>query len=86
LLENHWIIRELRPNTKYSFRARARNSYGESNWSPLSEVFDSSEYALRNEENARLKDIFSMGLPLLTALGLCVVSVIAIFNCGNYLK
>lgn len=81
-LETHWIIRELSPNTKYSFRAKSRNAYGDSDWSAASEIFDSSEYARRHEEE-RLKDLFSLGLPLLTALCLCIASLIAIFNCGN---
>lgn len=81
-LETHWIIRELRPNTKYSFRVKSRNAYGDSNWSSASEIFDSSEYARRHEE-ARLKDLFSFALPLLAALCICVAALITIFKCGN---
>jgi hypothetical protein len=85
ITETYWIIRELRPNTKYSFRVRSRNSYGDSNWSPASALFDSSEQTLRNERKSGIKDLLSLGLPLLMALCLCLISVIGVFTCGNFL-
>jgi hypothetical protein len=79
-LETHWIVKDLKPKAKYSFRAKSRNAYGYSNWSSASEILVSTE----NPKEESLEHLIStIGVPLLVALFLCIISLIAVFNCGK---
>lgn len=79
-LETYWVIKDLRPNTKYNFRAKSRNAYGDSNWSSTSDTIDSS---VITELHVADKGSELYIYVALTALFICAASLIAIFNCGN---
>ncbi|XP_065345977.1 proto-oncogene tyrosine-protein kinase ROS isoform X2 [Cloeon dipterum] len=78
--ENRWLG-DLQQNTKYVFRVQAYNAYGCSNWSQVSNLFDTAESAKMSGGSANPIGILSFGLPLLMALCLCTISLIAVFIC-----
>lgn len=75
--DSYWIVKDLSPINMYSFRVRARNTYGWGEYSeisdPITEVYNTSVY--------REVLLFAIGAPLLVTL---IVVFTSCLICGKF--
>ncbi|XP_021913370.1 proto-oncogene tyrosine-protein kinase ROS isoform X3 [Zootermopsis nevadensis] len=68
--DNYWIITDLSPSLRYTFRVRSMNKYGWSNFSLASESFDFTEAAMLAKQQ-ELGFVLSICIPIAMVI-LCV--------------
>lgn len=70
--DTHWIIKDLVPIDKYSFRVRARNSFGWSEYSELSDIINAPLPSSEEYAYMMLATVVPISIALLIVLILCL--------------